>query len=67
MGNEIKYKKMTKKPSFENIQHTEVVKESKSLNIPTEGGFLTFYLYKAFPRISCCRVYHLWQNEWLFW
>ena len=34
-----------KKPSFENIQHTEVVKESKSLNgISTEGGFLTFYL-----------------------
>ena len=28
-----------------NIQHTEVVKESKSLNrISTGGGFLTFYL-----------------------
>ena len=32
--------KKDKKPSFENIQHTEVVKESKSLNsISTEGGF----------------------------
>ena len=32
--------KKDKKPSFENIQHTEVVKESKSLTIiSTEGGF----------------------------
>ena len=37
--------KKDKKPSFENIQHTEVVKESKSLNsISTEGGFFIFYL-----------------------
>ena len=47
---------MRKKPSFENIQHTEVVKESKSLSIiSTEGGFLTFYLDLAFPRI-CGRL-----------
>ena len=62
----MKYTKKTKKPSFENIQHTEVVKESKSLNIiSTEGGFLTFHLDLAFPRI-CGRVYHLWPNEWPF-
>ena len=42
--------KFTKKTK--NIQHTEVVKESKSLNsISTEGGFLTFYLDQAFRRI----------------
>ena len=36
---------MTKKSSFENIQQTEVVKESKSLNsISTESSFLNFYL-----------------------
>ena len=35
--------KFTKKTK--NIQHTEVVKESKSLNsISTEGGFFIFYL-----------------------
>ena len=35
--------KKDKKPSFENIQHTEVVKESKSLTIiSTEGVFLNF-------------------------
>ena len=40
-----KIQKEFKKPSFDNIQHTEVVKESKSLNIiSTEGGFLTFHL-----------------------
>ena len=38
------YKK-DNKPFFEIIQHTEVVRESKSLNIiSTECGFLTFYL-----------------------
>ena len=37
--------KTDKKSSFENIQRTEVVKESKSLNsISTEGGFFIFYL-----------------------
>ena len=36
------YKK-DNKPSFENIQHTEVFKESKSLNIiSTEGAFFIF-------------------------
>ena len=50
---------MRKKPSFENIQHTEVVKESKSLSIiSTEGGFLTFYLDLAFPRI-CGRLFRI--------
>ena len=38
------YKK-DKKPSFENIQPTEVAKESNSLNIiSAEGGFFIFYL-----------------------
>ena len=42
-------------------------KNSDNVNIiSTEGGFSTFYLDLAFPRI-CGRVYHLWQNEWLFW
>ena len=41
----MKYTKKNKKPCFENIQHTKVVKESKSLNsISTERGFLIFYL-----------------------
>ena len=39
--NEIKDKeRKDKKPSFDNNQHTEVVKESKSLNIiSTKGSF----------------------------
>ena len=38
------YKK-DKKPSFEIIQQTEVVKKAKSLNsMSTEGGFFIFYL-----------------------
>ena len=38
-------KRKKKKPSFENIQHTEVVKESKSLTIiSTEGGFLKLFI-----------------------
>ena len=37
--------KNNKKLSFENIQHTEMVKESKSLNIiSSEGVFFVFYL-----------------------
>ena len=66
-GKKNKIHKKDNKPSFENIQHTEVFKESKSLNIiSTEGVFFIFYLDQAFPRI-CGRVYHLWQNDWLFW
>ena len=41
MRNEIKVTEKEKKPSFDNIQHTEVVKKSKSFNVVlTEGGFI---------------------------